>query len=221
MQIRGSEIIVHRGETFTLDMVAKMRNGIPFIIDEKIDNPYILLSISSANYKYNSTNRYLTSFWLPLTDIPKFHSTKPVEITEFTSDNLTVDGENYVYTAIEKGIRKYKYWNEETQTFVDYEFRVIKQFTNNITNEWIENSYVYSITFIAGQDTHKYLQSIWKSEWGVIPEDVEKAWTIATTNDSEILNIIEQPAPICNYSDVLVFVEPSKLTVLSIIKGSL
>ena len=219
MQLRGKEIIVHHNETFTLDMVVTMRNNAPFILDENIANPYLLLSISSTNYKYNSDDRYLCNWWLSLADIPKFHSTIPVEIDEFTEENLVTDGENYVYVSTENGIRKYKYWKDNK--FVDYEFRIVKYFGNDITKEWTENAYTYSITFIAGQNTYGYLQSIWKSEWGTIPATVEEAWEIAIANEPELINIIEQPTPICNYSDVLVFVEPSKLTVLSDIKGSL
>lgn len=221
MKLRGKEIIVHRGETFSLDMVIRNRDGTPFIISSDVSNPYVLLSVSSANYMYNSDDRYLCNWWISLEKLPKFYSTKPVEIDEFTSENVAIDGENYLYTAVENGVRKYKYWDKGTKTFVDYEFRIVKQFNNSETQEWIENAYVYSISFVAGQDSYTYLESIWDVSWGEMPKDLSTAWSIATSKDSSILNVLEYDAPICNYSDVLVFIEPSKLTVLSNIKGSL
>ena len=220
MRLRGKEIIVHRGETFTLDMVIRNRDGTPFVVSSGMSNPYLLLSVSSANYMYNSDERYLCNWWISLENLPKFTQSTAVEIPEFTSEYIDVNPDNQLlYTSIVDGVRKYKYWNGTG--FVDYEFRIVKHFTSSETQEWVENAYMYSISFVAGQDSYTYLQSIWDASWGEMPEDLSTAWSIATSKDSTILNVLEYDAPICNYSDVLVFIEPNKLTVLSNIKGSL
>lgn len=219
MKLRGKEIIVHHNETFTLDFVITMRDGSPFILDESVENQYLLLSVSSSDYSYNTDNRYICNWWLSLEALPKFYSTVPYEISAFTQENLAVDGKNYVYVAMENGIKKYKYWNGSE--FVDYEFRITKSFINDETKEWTDNSYIYSLTFVAGQDSYLYLQSIWKDSWGNIPEQLEDAWNIAVANDNNILSTLSYAAPIHNYSQVLTLIAPSKLTVLSDITGSL
>lgn len=221
MRIRGNEIIVHRNETFTIDFNIVMRDGAPFIVPKTLENPYLLLSISSAKYSYIQEERYLCNWWLPLDSIPRFDASVPIAIDEFTSDNLSIDGLDYVYTAIEDGVRKYKYWDKTTSTFKDYAFRVIKSFIYDEVKDWSEQSYTYSLTFVNGQDSYAYLQSVWQENWGEIPIQLNEAWTIAVAKDPSILQVLESDTPICNYSDVLTIIEPSKLTVLSNIRGSL
>jgi hypothetical protein len=157
MKLRGKEIIVHRGETFTLDMNIKNRDGSPFIIDKTIINPYLLISVSSS--KYSQSNRYLSNWWLDLSHIKKFSSTIPVKIDEFAQDRLAADegdGEHtYVYTD---GKGNYKYW--DGSNFIDYSLRVVKAFVYNETKEWVSRSYDYSVTFIAGSKSYEYLASL-------------------------------------------------------------
>lgn len=217
MKLRGKEIIVHRGETFTLDMNIKNRDGSPFIIDSAIVNPYLLISVASS--KYSQSKRYLSNWWLDLSNIDKFSSTIPVKISDFRQDLLASDEgvNNYLYTD---GKGTYKYWDSTSKTFKEYSFRVTKAFTYDITKEWVSRSYDYSITFIAGRNSMEYLSSVWNSAWGTMPGDLDTAWKIATEKNSEILEVLPEPNPICLYSDVLTFVEPSPLTVLADIRGS-
>lgn len=219
MQLRGKEIIVHRGETFTLDMSIKNRDGTPFIIDKELSNCYLLFSISSS--KYTQSNRYLKNWWLDLANVPKFNSTIPVKIAEFTYNNLAADDEGYayVYVSTEDGVTKYKYW--DGAKFVDYDFRIKKTFLNTDTDNWSEKSYVYSLSFVSGSDSKDYLTKKWDASWGTMPESFESAWRLATTKNPDILKTLPDSRPIYNYSTVLVFIEPSKLTVLSDIRGAL
>ena len=217
MKLRGKEIIVHRGETFTLDMNIKNRDGSPFIIDKTITNPYLLISIASS--KYSQSTRYLSNWWLDLSHIKKFSSTIPVKISDFTKDRLAADEgvHNYVYTD---GKGNYKYWDENTQTFNDYSFRVTKAFAYNETKEWVSRSYDYSVTFIAGPKSYDYLASIWDYAWGSKPDNLEDLWKAVTKHNPDVLKDMPEPTPIYNYTTVLTFIEPSPLTVLTDIRGS-
>ena len=48
MRLKGNEMMVHRGETFTIDRVVVNRDGSPFIVSSEYDNPHILISVSST-----------------------------------------------------------------------------------------------------------------------------------------------------------------------------
>ena len=61
MTLKGNEMTVQRGETFTIDRLIVNRDGSPFIISSKYKNPYILLTVAST--KYNQNNRYVANWW--------------------------------------------------------------------------------------------------------------------------------------------------------------
>lgn len=190
MRLRGKEIIVHRGETFTLDMSIRNRDGSPFIISKDMKNPHLLLSIASS--KYSQSQRYLKNWWISLEHVPKFKLTVPIEIEEFTTTavpNEYRDADSkpgpYMFTCVINGVRLYKYYDKDNGTFKDYNLRIAQPFANKDTSEWIAQSYTYSLSFIAGEKT--------------IPDSGK---------------------PVDEYTDVLTFIEPSTLTVLSDIRGS-
>jgi hypothetical protein len=195
MKLRGKEIIVHRGETFTLDMNIKNRDGSPYILSKDLKNQYLLLSIASS--KYSQANGYSSARWLALPDLDdkgntayvKFDDTVPHDMgKEFDSSKVAPDGEAYVYTAIENGVRKYKYYDSSTNTFIDYSLRVVTKFNYAETITWVPQAYDYSLTLMAGEINPDY-----------------------TTGST-------QP-PIINYTDVIPIIEPSRLTVLPDIRN--
>ena len=224
MKLRGKEIIVHRGETFTLDMNIKNRDGSPFIISKGIMKPYLLISVASS--KYSQSKRYLSNWWLDLTKIKRFSSTKIFSIDGFDTDTYPLEpgetgdvttGDCYLYTD---GKGNYRTWNPIEKKLVPYEFRVTKAFTYDETKEWVSRSYDYSITFIAGNGSMEYLAALWDRSWGVMPLILEDLWKAVVEHKPEVLDVMPEPTPICNYSTVLTFVEPSPLTVLADIRGS-
>lgn len=156
MKLRGKEIIVHRGETFTLDMNIKNRDGSPYILSKDLKNQYLLLSIASS--KYSQANGYSSARWLELNDeaYPKFDDTVPHDMgSSFDSSKVTV-GKDYIYTAIENGVRKYKYYDSSANTFIDYSLRVVTKFNYGETKEWVPQAYDYSLTLMAGEINDKH-----------------------------------------------------------------
>ena len=56
-----------------------------------------------------------------------------------------------LYLENEQGIKEYRYWNLEQEGLLKYEFRITCPFTQDITSEWVEQSYVYSMTLMSGE----------------------------------------------------------------------
>ena len=82
MQTRNNEIIVHRGETWTMRKLIKNKDGSPYIISSRLNNPYWLISIASATY--SQANRYVLEMWLNIDDLPRFKLTRPVELKKMS-----------------------------------------------------------------------------------------------------------------------------------------
>lgn len=195
MRIRGNDIQIHAGETFTLNMHVRMPDGSPFIVDKALAHPYVLFTLSSS--KELSESKYIRNWWLELTDIVKFSATLPVAIPAFTSNNLALDEGTedndgntitYVYKSTENGVVTYKYWDGEK--FVDYDFEINLTFMAEDTINLPAQVYTYSMTFVNGK---------------------------VNSNPSGE----ESPPPIVNCDVNIPLIVPSKFTIMSNIKGGL
>ena len=187
MKTFNNELVIHRGETFSMDKVVQNKDGSPYIVSNKLKNPYVLVAVSTTRYDQNK--RYLLNLWLPLTDQARFSITDPIDLTSFKTDvNGTVSkytsfddvnirkpvigsggkdcivsgyiGDRFVfydyddcvlYLENEQGIKEYRYWNLEQEGLLKYEFRITCPFTQDITSQWVEQSYVYSMTLMSGE----------------------------------------------------------------------
>lgn len=187
MKTFNNELVIHRGETFSMDKVVQNKDGSPYIVSNKLKNPYVLVAVSTTRYDQNK--RYLLNLWLPLTDQARFSITEPIDLTSFKTDvNGTVSkytsfddvnirkpvigsggkdcivsgyiGDRFVfydyddcvlYLENEQGIKEYRYWNLEQEGLLKYEFRITCPFTQDITSQWVEQSYVYSMTLMSGE----------------------------------------------------------------------
>ena len=187
MKTFNNELVIHRGETFSMDKVVQNKDGSPYIVSRELKNPYVLVAVSTTRYDQNK--RYLLNLWLPLTDNVRFSITEPIDLTSFKTDvNGTVSkytsfddvnirkpvlgsggkdcivsgyiGDRFVfydyddcvlYLENEQGIKEYRYWNLEQEGLLKYEFRITCPFTQDITSQWVEQSYVYSMTLMSGE----------------------------------------------------------------------
>lgn len=80
----NNELEITRGETFSLDRTLENKDGTPFIISNKLTNPYFLITVSTT--KYQQENRYVYNKWLDLSDFPKFNETNVVNLKQFTTE---------------------------------------------------------------------------------------------------------------------------------------
>lgn len=92
MKTFNNEISVHRGETFTIDKSVQNKDGSPYVISNRLNNPYFLLTVSTT--RYEQQNRYLKNYWLDLTNFPKFLSTQTFNLKSLMS---TANGTTPMY----------------------------------------------------------------------------------------------------------------------------
>lgn len=224
MRVYNNEISVHRNETFTFDKLIVARDDAPYVVSSSWDNPYILLTISSA--RYEQENRYLANWWLSLDSLPRFETTKPYLLTNFTN-GLPTGHDAYTavyYTVDTDGNKTYKRYDPISFSFVPYELRIVKAFTQLETKNWVEQNYVYSLHLVAGVSVLEYLTAQYAEQIeGDVPTDVQTLYdalyALNTINDE--LDTIDLTRPLLNYSSVQVILAPTKLTVYSNIKGGM
>lgn len=261
MKVYRNEITCYRNESWTFDKVIVARDGAPYCISKRWNNPYVLLTVAST--RYDQKDRYIRNWWLDVgsgyeiedesgekhtVKVNVFDSTKPIKIEAFDAQILKDKGWNgedaLYYTEDDLGNRIYKRFDDITEVFVDYEFRLIKLFTQPETEEWVEQSYVYSITLVAGQLTNDYLHNLcilhlnelYTEEDGkyynyygdeiLTPEDAIPVDTISMYNllydvNEELVEEINPNQPLVNYSAVQTILGPTKLSVLSDIRGGM
>ena len=184
MKTNNHNIVIHKGETFTIDKILKNRDGTPFIISDGNDDfsAYFLISVVSSTYTQDK--RYSKDYWLSLESFPRFTRTTPMKLQEFTGvenisfDSLTIVERDGVY-GFNAGINgeycfipnSYAVYYDENYPNVfkyvtsdgewsNYECRIIKTFSHEDTSEWTSKNYKYSIRLIYGKNLKEYLKFI-------------------------------------------------------------
>ena len=173
MKTFNNEIIVRRNETFTIDKFVETRGGAPYVISNRMKNPFFLITVT--NSLYNQKDRYVCNAWIPV-ELPKFDSTIPVNLADIKNEDgsqkfkdfsessswvngyykgqlVTFEPDDAVfYMENDNGERTYKYFEGErlSATWKDYSCRIIYKFTHGITKNWIEGSYFYNIDLVDG-----------------------------------------------------------------------
>ena len=246
MQMYKNELVIYRGEAFTLDYAIQFANGAPFIISNELNNPYFLLSISNTAFSQNS--REVRNYWLSLENYKKFTLTEPLDlqslkvsatsnesvyksfndITSFPITGVYLNGklvssisENHAvfYNSLEPG--KYKYWSEDK--WVDYECRVVCPFVSGDTKTWSAQKYYYTIQLVTGIDMREYLVTQYSE---LHPESYQQ---IGDLDNIELYNSLKKDVvfpedfdvtqPLAITSDSIPILSPTSIKVISYMQG--
>lgn len=224
MILKGNEMTVFRGETFSIDRTVRNRDGTPFIVSNKYNNPYVLITVASSTL--GRSDVYKANWWLSLEDLPRFGYTRPVEIDKFDTDQTALVGHEpleYLYCVDGDKGYEYKYFDED-KNWHKYEFRIIHHFLHEITKDWVEGTYLYSIRLVAGQSMLDHLRVLYRALFNEdAPEacTVEELYTIVKQKDSRLVENLVLSRPIANFEVVQDILSPSKLTVLPDLNGGL
>lgn len=232
MQLFNNDMIVSRGETFTLDRIVENKDKTPYIISKDLVNPYFLITVS--NSKYEQMNRYIKNYWLDLSDFPRFSITQPVNLSSIkTSADSTiakyedfpdtllegyVDGKYVVYDDKYDAVfyktngdkTEYKFFNGTS--WVTYNCRIIKTFSSSDTIEWVEQNYIYSIRLVSGTSTLSYLRSLCNDKNISFTDKDDAKSLVEKLSDVQDLQV---DRPLCTFDTILPILNPCKLTVFS------
>lgn len=169
MRIYADRIQVERGEAWTYDVYFQNRDGSPYIVSSELQNPQILVTVASS--KYTQNGRYIANFWNDVSQAyPRFYSTEPTVIVDTSATSISnlkppseygvvlPDGQTYgtfsIYAWTDNdGETHYLQWFWDPVTlwqYKEYSFHFVQQFPTEITNEWIEQSYVFGIKLVGG-----------------------------------------------------------------------
>ena len=240
MQVYNHELQIRRGETFTIDKILQNRDGSPYIISSKLKNPHFLITVSSA--LYDKDDRYSVNAWCPIR-LPRFHTTQPVSIHSFKDesgnqiydsfDTMTGLPQGYVngfnvayemddalfYQVNSDGSKTYKFWTGKE--WHEYKCRIAAAFTNQVTSKWIEKSYYYNIDLVSGISIKEYLSILCKQA-GIEPDGVpENMYAAIKEYDENLIKNIDIAAQLVNIDSSLPILPPTKLSVLSNLKGGI
>uniref|UniRef100_UPI0040257F90 hypothetical protein n=1 Tax=Alloprevotella sp. TaxID=1872471 RepID=UPI0040257F90 len=226
MQLKGNEMTVTRGETFTIDRTIVNRDGSPFVISSEWNNPYILITVSSSSY--NQENRYVLNVWLSLKDVHTFHNTT---ILEAKSGNVEyiLNGESIHLSEISSDVLysydgKYIYLSEVVdgnKILEEYSLRIIYPFTHEITKDWVEQSYLYSIRLVAGTSIEQYVDAVYTGISGVVHDNLthEEKIQYILNMDATKLEGINLERPLVSFDTAIDILPSTKLSVLSDLNG--
>lgn len=246
MQMYKNELVIYRGEAFTLDYEIKYQDGTPYIVSNKLDNPYLLLSISNTAFSQNK--REVRNYWYPLSDKPRFTLTEPLDIQDFKKaaengeslyssfDDITsfpikgvylngefvseLTAEHAVFSnSLEPG--KFKYW--KNGKWNDYALRLVQPFTSNDTKEWLAQKYYYTIQLVNGTDLRNYLLTLYNESYP--NEDAD------TFTNYELYNSLKDTVdfpedfditqPLAIIAQSIPLLSPVSITVISYMQGDI
>lgn len=235
MTIKGNEMTVLRGETFTIDRTIVNRDGSPFIVSSEYQNPYLLLTVASTRYD-EMPDGYKVNWWLNLDEmvgedgnivkLPRFKSTRPIQISKFDTESEELIGYEPLedlFCVITDDGPMYKYF-DEAGVWHEYEFRIIHHFLHSVTTEWIEQSYLYSIRLVAGLSMESYIKDLYKAVFDIDApshKTVEELYNEIKNKNVEYVKDLEVGRALATFDVVQDILVPTKLTVLSDLNGGL
>ena len=141
MKLLGTDIEINKNNTPTLSWNIRENDGSPYIIvvpdvtDENLDY-FIAFAVSVA--KFEQSNRFITTFWLNLSDMPKFTTNQIIVV-----DSLPLEPVQQVYQLSTD--RTYWYFDGGWKM---YSFLVTKSFSRDEMNMFPEVNLIYSITIV-------------------------------------------------------------------------
>lgn len=214
MKVLGKSIIVRRGETFVLSRkVFKDDGKTPFVLPLSIQNPYLVISVTST--AYNVEGRYKCNYWLNLEKYPKFESSTPILLTaeQFNSNALpagcTATSNIYTYD-------KNYYMYSSDNKYVAYSFVFTKQFLEYQTRDWVESRYQYTFKLIGGQKTNDVLKGMYDSIYPYRPFKPTDNLTLYNEIKKcrpDMVRNIRPSAPLANYTTEDILQRPEKLII--------
>lgn len=214
MKVLGKSIIVRRGETFVLSRkVFKDDGKTPFVLPLSIQNPYLVISVTST--AYNVEGRYKCNYWLNLEKYPKFESSTPILLTaeQFNSNALpagcTATSNIYTYD-------KNYYMYSSDNKYVAYSFVFTKQFLEYQTRDWVESQYQYTFKLIGGQKTNDILKGMYDSIYPYRPFKPTDNLTLYNEIKKcrpDMVRNIRPSAPLANYTTEDILQRPEKLII--------
>lgn len=214
MKVLGKSIIVRRGETFVLSRkVFKDDGRTPFVLPLSIQNPYLVISVTST--AYNVEGRYKCNYWLNLEKYPKFQSSTPILLTteQFNSNTLpavcTATSNIYTYN------RNYYMYSSDNK-YVAYSFVFTKQFLEYQTRDWVESQYQYTFKLIGGQKTNDVLKGMYDSIYPYRPFKPTDNLTLYNEIKKcrpDMVRNIRPSAPLANYTTEDILQRPEKLII--------
>lgn len=244
MRIVGDTIYIQRGETWSLDFELTDMKGRPYMLYTGWRNPHLVITMSNSLYRQegDSCDRY----WMSLAgryeeDVsgePTYVYTKTFGLTDALylpngfngPDILAYYGEtvmNNIYdflfcTEDANGELVYKmvskYRDIEDIEWVEYSFRVAKQF---FTEDWHNSEYYYDVKILCGDTVADYTKQILGNLWSGYEDLETNINRIEDENEREyVLNVFNSGAPLMpNYDVVSVIETPRKICVGTDIQG--
>ena len=220
MRTLGKQIIVSRGEVFTMAREIVRQDGSPYVLRSQLENPYLLIAVSSNTYKLEG--KYLKNYWLDLSSYPKFEQSTIKDITQeqlsgnTLPDSFTAETCIYRYLSPSGNKEYYRYIGTSPRgAYVPYSFSFVKIFLNVDTREWIESNYQYEIRILSGETTRTYLTNTFKTLFPdeEVPDTSQEMYDRINEVRPDLLSYVSVAAPLANYATNDIIVPPSVLTV--------
>lgn len=214
MKVLGKSIIVRRGETFVLSRkVFKDDGKTPFVLPLSIQNPYLVISVTST--AYNVEGRYKCNYWLNLEKYPKFESSTPILLTAEQFDSNTLPAACTATSNIYTYDKNYYMYSSDNK-YVAYSFVFTKQFLEYQTRDWVESQYQYTFKLIGGQKTNDVLKGMYDSIYPYRPFKPTDNLTLYNEIKKcrpDMVRNIRPSAPLANYTTEDILQRPEKLII--------
>lgn len=256
MRSSNNELVVQRGETFSIDRTIVNKDSSPFIVSKFLNNPHLLIIVKSNKY---DTKGYTLTDYLSLDKLERFTFTQPIPLTDlkdaegntlypngfsdvtqlsltyfdgvysfitayYKGDLVRFEVNDAVFSYEKDGVTEYKYWKPDAKEngsygkWFDYSFRFVKTFDTTETSKWVEQTYFYSITLVAGDSKVDLLYKLCKeNNLNVLYRNYDYLYNLLLDNGIRIPELKSDELFVnLNYSFPIL--TPKKLSVLSNLK---
>lgn len=212
-------IVITRGESFSVDKRIVNEDGSPYIVSNAMKNPHLLLTISSS--KYNQKGRQIFRVWFPIK--ATFYSTNAIKLNSFgESPSYQIDipegvnQEDYaVYYTERDGVKTYKRYIHSS--YVDYDLRLIYTFTSLFTNNLIEQDYEYSIDLVDGDAMNDKIRDLYVEYCKGSVTKIEDMYN--ELKNLDLANDLDLDKPLANITFSMPILTPKALIINNNVSG--
>ena len=183
MKSFNNELIIHRGETFTMDKTIQNKDGSPYIISSELENPFFVITVAST--RYQQEGRYTHVKWLDLKDFPRFKVTQAVDLKSLKTEK---NGNNSHYpNGFDDIVSLSEYADEDTGIV----------YSNLVAWGFIEDKFIGyevgdALFYVEDEDgiiSYKYWDDGWKTYECKIVTSYGQATTLNWVEQSYVYSI--------------------------------
>lgn len=210
---------------FKVGEIYKFVNGTTIVYSELLDPVKVIVDVNnvSHNCEQKVMLGYIPTYFHVSTSTADFFR-EYLFIANFNGESVYFYPEDGILYKETTDSIDARYWSHESNSWVPYKLRIVTQFQTDVTSDWIEQNYLYSITLVGGELMQDFLVQACQDK-GIDPTSLTLDQMYAALVEAEYefpkYFKYDKERALATIEDAIPILTPTKLIVKSDLHGGL